>query len=211
SQMSKIKGSIESAFSSDDLERVDKNIESIKASLVSTNQQFSRYTLLLFVSLLSYHLVLIGQSEEITMLGLKFGSKDFIVKWFLIVPSILLLMQSLAGYLRVYQQESIEWLLAKYRKNEYDSGLYRTAFPTSHILSLDLMKRLGTEVSPKLIDIPAIIMAFASVWLPSLYIIGAYVYCIDIYRGDWQIIVSLVISMFIIWQKSLIVRRSQEI
>ncbi|OEE95387.1 hypothetical protein A1QM_18005 [Vibrio genomosp. F10 str. 9ZC157] len=209
--MSKIKGSIESAFSSDDLERVDKNIESIKASLVSTNQQFSRYTLLLFVSLLSYHLVLIGQSEEITMLGLKFGSKDFIVKWFLIVPSILLLMQSLAGYLRVYQQESIEWLLAKYRKNEYDSGLYRTAFPTSHILSLDLMKRLGTEVSPKLIDIPAIIMAFASVWLPSLYIIGAYVYCIDIYRGDWQIIVSLVISMFIIWQKSLIVRRSQEI
>ncbi|PMO23710.1 hypothetical protein BCT15_09380 [Vibrio splendidus] len=209
--MSKIKGSIESAFSSDDLERVDKNIESIKASLVSTNQQFSRCTLLLFVSLLSYHLVLIGQSEEITMLGLKFGSKDFIVKWFLIVPSILLLMQSLAGYLRVYQQESIEWLLAKYRKNEYDSGLYRTAFPTSHILSLDLMKRLGTEVSPKLIDIPAIIMAFASVWLPSLYIIGAYVYCIDIYRGDWQIIVSLVISMFIIWQKSLIVRRSQEI
>lgn len=209
--MSKIKGSIESAFSSDDLERVDKNIESIKASLVSTNQQFSRCTLLLFVSLLSYHLVLIGQSEEITMLGLKFGSKDFIVKWFLIVPSILLLMQSLAGHLRVYQQESIEWLLAKYRKNEYDSGLYRTAFPTSHILSLDLMKRLGTEVSPKLIDIPAIIMAFASVWLPSLYIIGAYVYCIDIYRGDWQIIVSLVISMFIIWQKSLIVRRSQEI
>ena len=209
--MSKIKESIESAFSGDDIERVDKNIESIKASLVSTNQHFSRYTLLLFVSLFSYHLVLIGQSEEITMLGLKLGSKDFIVKWFLIVPSILLLMQSLAGYLRVYQQESIEWLLAKYRKNEYDSGLYRTAFPTSHILSLDLMKRLETDIYPKLIDLPATIIAFASVWLPSLYIIGAYVYCIDIYRGDWQIIVSLVISMLIIWQKTIIVRRSQEI
>ncbi|EGQ8096961.1 hypothetical protein FG135_18665 [Vibrio cholerae] len=209
--MSKIKESIETAFSDDDIERVDKNIESIKASLVTTNQQFSRYTLLMFMSLFSYHLVLIGQSQEITMLGLKLGSKDFIAKWFLIVPSILLLMQSLAGYLRVYQQESIEWLLAKYRKNEYESGLYRTAFPTSHILSLDLMKRLGTDISPKFIDIPATIMAFATVWLPSWYIVGAYVYCIDVYRGDWQIIVSSVISLFIIWQKTLIVRRSQEI
>jgi hypothetical protein len=73
------------------------------------------------------------------------------------------------------------------------------------------MKRLGTDISPKLIDIPATIIAFASVWLPSLYIIGAYVYCIDVYRGDWQIIVSLVIYLFIIGQKTLIVRRSQEI
>jgi len=209
--MSKIKESIEIAFLESDLDRVDKNIESIKASLIITNQQFSRYTLLLFLSLFSYHLVLIGQSTEVTMLGIKLGSKDFIIKWFLIVPSILLLLQGMMGYLRVYQQETIEWLLAKYRKNEYDSGLYRTAFPSSHILSLDLMQRLGSEVSPKLIKLPANIMVLFSVCLPSFYILGAYIYSINIYRGDWQIIVSFIISIFIIWQKALIVRRSQEI
>ena len=209
--MSKIRESIETAFSDDDLDRVDKNIDSIKASLITTNQQFSRYTLLLFLSLFSYHLVLIGQSSEISMLGLKLGSKDFIIKWFLIVPSILLLLQGITGYLRVYQQESIEWILAKYRKNEYDAGLYRTAFPSSHILSLDLMRRVGTGISPKLINLPATIMAFFSVWLPSFYIVGAYIYGIGVYRGDWQIIISCIISILIIWQKTLIVRRSQEI
>jgi hypothetical protein len=209
--MSKVRESIEKAFTSDDLDRVDKNIDSIKASLITTNQQFSRYTLLLFISLFSYHLVLIGQSAEISMLGLKLGSKDFIIKWFLIVPSILLLLQGMMGYLRVYQQESIEWLLSKYRKNEYDAGLYRTAFPSSHILSLDLMRRLGSEISPKLMNLPANIIVFFSVWLPSFYIVGAYIHGISIYRGDWQIIVSLIISMLIIWQKTLIVRRSQEI
>jgi len=73
------------------------------------------------------------------------------------------------------------------------------------------MQRLGSEVSPKLIKLPANIMVLFSVCLPSFYILGAYIYSINIYRGDWQIIVSFIISIFIIWQKALIVRRSQEI
>jgi hypothetical protein len=209
--MSKIKESIESAFKENELDRVDKYIDDIRASLASTSQQFGRYTFLLFLSLFSYHLVLLGQSADISILGITLGSKSFIIKWFLILPSILLLLQATAGYLRVYQQESIEWLLAKYRNNEYESGLYRVAFPSSHILAVDLMRRLGTDISPTSLNFLTSIFVLFSVWLPSFYILGAYIYAILIYQGDWQVIISFVISGIILMQKSLVVRRSQEI
>jgi len=209
--MSKIREPIETAFKDDELDRVDKYIDDIRASLISTNQQFGRYTFLLFLSLFSYHLVLLGQTTEVSILGFTLGSKAFIIKWFLVLPSILLLLQATAGYLRVYQQESIEWLLAKYRNSEYEAGLYRVAFPSSHILSVDLMRRLGTDISPASLNLLTSIFVLFSVWLPSFYILGAYIYAISIYQGDWQVIVSFVISSIILVQKSLVVRRSQEI
>lgn len=209
--MSKIQTLIESAFDEGDLDRVDKYIDDIRASLESTNQQFSRYTILLLLSLFSYHLVLLGQTNEVSVLGVTLGSKSFIIKWFLILPSVLLLLQSTMGYLRVYQQESIEWLIAKYRKKEYESGLYRVVFPSSHILTMDLMRRTGTDISTFSQNFITGILALFTVVLPSLYIVGAYVFAISIYQGDLQLIVSLVISLSIIFQNIYIIRRSQEI
>jgi len=209
--MSKIRGSIEIAFEEGDLDRVDKYIDDIKASLTSTNKLLGRYTFLLFLTLFSYHLVIVGESSKVAVFGVSLGSKEFITKWFLILPSILLLLQATTGYLRVYQQETIEWLFAKYRNKEYEAGLYRVAFPSSHILSIDLMNRIGTNISPSSLKFLTGIFVLFSVWLPSFYIIGAYFFAFSTYQGDWEIILSFVISIIILIQKTIVVRRSQEI
>ena len=177
----------------------------------TTTQQFNKYTLAILISIISYQLVLIGEAQEVSFLGIKLGTEAFIEKWFLIIPSVLLLFQSAAGYLRVYQQECIEWLLYRYRNDEYKGGIYRAAFPASHILAVDLMRRINSEDKPKSATLLAFVFAYFSVWLPSLYILGAYVYTYQKYQNDWQLITSFIISLLCLILKSKTVIQSQEL
>ncbi len=209
--MSKIRESIKNGFENNEIERIDKNIDSIKVSLMESNQKFTRYTLLIFISLFSYQLVFMGELSEVSILGIKLSNKDAILKWFLIIPSILLLLQSLIGYLRVYQQESIEYLLAIHRNKEYLSGLYRVAYPANHILALDLMRRTKTNISTKTLNILTNTMALFTISAPSIYIGVMYIQCFIVYGFEWQIIISSIISLTLIWQSGITISRSQEI
>jgi len=172
--MEKLRESVLSSFEDGDLDRVDKYVDMIRDSLKSTNSRFGSLTLLLIISIFSYHLYINGQLSEISAFGLKIKDTVLIKKWFLIVPSLIFLLTTSIGYLRVYQQESIEWLLAKYRPKEYKSGIYRLIFPSSYILGLDVLRRQKSIIARSIATLAGTVLALGAVAAPIWYIYWAY-------------------------------------
>lgn len=209
--MEKLKDSVFSSFSEDDSERVDKYIDLLRDALKSTNSKFNYYTVLLITSILSYHLYVYDHLNDIKLLGFRVNDFDLIQKWFPIVPSLIFLLTTTIGYLRVYQQETIEWLLAKNRPKEYGSDIYRLTFPCSHILGLDILRR-QKDISAKFAAvIPALTFVFGSILAPILYISWAYSRAFQKFGTDNNLIMSTVVSSFLIINGIVIIIQSQKI
>lgn len=211
--MSILEKMVEESFENDEkgFARVNKNLEDIKSSLSETNKKFVAYEILMYIFIFSYHLVLIGEKSEISFLGLELSSIEFIIKWFLIIPSILLLLQATNGYLRMQQQETIEWLFFKYYNKEYKSNIFRLGYPSNYILSLDIMRRSLNNKTSNRASLIGFLLAFFSVVFPIIYIIGTYIYCLDLYKYNWQVIISVCISSFILWNAWRIVIESNDV
>lgn len=209
--MNELENKYKNLFDENELDRVDKNIDYVKSSLSETEKKFTRATILIFLSLFSFHLLLIGESSDIIIFGLKIANKEFALTWFLIIPSILLVIRALYGYLRVYQKETISWLLFYYRRKEYNSELYRVAYPSNEILALDLMRRCEKNRSSLYVKILSVFFAFITLIAPYSYIVYGYIKCMELYPGSLEVYISSGISFLIIIQQSIIINLSQEL
>lgn len=210
--MENAKEIIISSFPEDvSLERIDKYIDQIKDSLKDTNKKFNNYTAYLIISIIFYHLYTFCGFNEINIIGIKLSNQVLVRKWLLVVPSILFTMQSSIGYLRVYQQESIEWLSAKYYYSEYKSGIYRLTFPSSFILGFDILRRQSSYKSELIAFIPSLLFAYGSAVLPNCYIVWAYFIAFRDLGVDWQLLASSLLSFILIIHGFCIIFRSQKI
>jgi len=209
--MEKLKESVLSSFEDGDLDRVDKYVDSVRDSLKSTNSKFGALTLLLVISILSYHFYVNGQLSEMSAFGLKIKDIVLIKKWFLIVPSLIFLLTASIGYLRVYQQESIEWLLAKYRPKEYKSGIYRLTFPSSYILGLDVLRRQKSRIAKSIAMLAGTPLALGSIAAPIWYICWAYNKAFMELGADSSLIISGSISGILLVCGLCIIYQSQRI
>jgi hypothetical protein len=209
--MEKLRESVLSSFEEGDLERADKYIDSVRDSLKSTNSRFGAYTLLLILSLVSYHLYVHGQINELSAFGLRIKDVDFIRRWFLIVPSVLFVLAASIGYLRVYQQECIEWLLFKYRPKEYSSGIYRLTFPSNHILGLDVLRRQNSIAANLLATLTGVLLAAASITAPVWYIFWAYTKTFADLGTDTSLVISFSASSVLLVFGVGIISQSQRI
>ncbi len=193
------------------LERVDKYIDQIRGSLKETNKKFGHYVFYLIISIIFYHLYIFCGFNEINIMGVKVSNTLLVRKWFLVVSSVLFLIQTCIGYLRVYQQESIEWLSAKYYPDEFKSGIYRLTFPASYILGLDILHRQSSKISKAIAFVPSFFLAFGSSVAPAYYIYWAYSKAFRDFGVDWELVVSSIISGILIIHGFIIIFRSQKI
>jgi hypothetical protein len=209
--MQDLKESVLSSFRDDDLDRVDKYIDTVRDSLKSTNSKFGAYTLLLIISLVSYHFYVYGYLRHISIFGLEISDLDLIKKWFLIIPSTVFALSTSIGYLRVYQQESIEWLLAKYRPKEYASGIYRLTFPSSYILGLDVLRRRTSKIERSIALIISVPLIFATTIAPVWYISWAYSNTFAELGANGGLIISVCISALLLLAGFAMIFQSQRI
>ena len=210
-KMEKLKESVLSSFEDGDLDRVDKFIDSVRDSLKSTNSKFGALTFLLVISILSYHFYVNGQMTEMSAFGLRIKDIALIKKWFLIVPSLVFLAGASIGYLRVYQQECIEWLLATYRPKEYKSGIYRLTFPSNYILGLDVLRRQKTKMAKFIATLASIPFITGSIIAPIWYIYWAYTKAFVELGADSSLIISASISGILLLGGLGVIRESQKI
>ena len=210
-RMEKLKESVLSSFEDGDLDRVDEYIKSVRDSLKSTNSKFGALELLLVVSILSYHFYVNGQLIEVSAFGLKIRDVELIKKWFLIVPSLVFLIGTSIGYRRVYQQESIEWLLAKYRPKEFKSGIYRLTFPSNYILGLDILRRQKGRMAKSIATLTGLLLFTGSITAPIWYICWAYNKAFVELGPDHGLIISASISGILLLSGLGVIFESQKI
>ena len=144
-------------------------------------------------------------------MGVKVSNTLLVRKWFLVVPSILFVIQTFIGYLRVYQQKSIEWLFIIYYPDEFNSGIYRLTFPANYMLGLDILQRQSSKISKAIAFVPSFFLAYGSVVAPAYYIYWAYSKAFRDLGADWQLIVSAILSIILIIHGFMIIFRSQKI
>lgn len=198
-------------FDDSEIDRVDYHIDKIKESLSTTNRLFITYVSFLGLSIIAFHLYIYGYLYEINIFGQKLSQFILIKRWFLLIPSILFFLSSLLGYLRVYQMECIEWLIAKHRNKEFTSEIFRLALPSSYILGLDILRRQNDKWIKLIASIPSIILAFGTIIIPILYVNCMYGRILKDLLFDYQTIVSCLISNLFIICGILIIRFSQRI
>jgi len=209
--MEKLRESVLSSFEDGDLDRVDEYIKSIRDSLKSTNSKFFALELLLILSIISYHLYIAGQASEVSAFGFRIRDVGLIKKWFLTMPSLVFLISTAFGYLRVYQQESIEWLLAKYRPREFRSGIYRLTFPSNYILGLDFLRRQKQRTAKVIATLTSLPLMAGSIILPVWYICWAYKKVFLEFGPDYGLIISASISGIMILGGLAVICESQKI
>jgi len=209
--MEKLKESVLSSFEDGDLGRVDEYIKSIRCSLKYTNSKFVALEILLVLSIVSYHLYINGQVSEVSAFGFRIRDMELMKKWFLIVPSLVFLISTSFGYLRVYQQESIEWLLAKYRPKEFKSGIYRLTFPSNYVLGLDVLRRQKRKMAKSITILTSLPLIVGSIILPIWYICWAYKEVFLKLGPDYSLVISASISGIMILGGLGVIYESQKI
>lgn len=212
--VSELRNMVEQSFDKNEkgLKRVNKNLKLIRSSLSITNKKFIVYEILMYILIFSYHLVLIGEKSKISFLGLEITSTEFIIKWFLLIPSILFILQAINGYLRMKQQETIEWLLSKYYEKEYKSDIFRLGYPSNYIMALDILRRSNNKKTIVKANLIGFLMAFFNVVFPIIYISGVYIYLFfDLYKYDVQVIVSFCVSSFMLYNAWRIILESNDL
>ncbi len=212
--MSELLKMVEQSFENNEkgLKRVNKNLKLIKKSLAVTNKKFIIYEILMYILIFSYHLVLIGEKNKISLLGLEITSTEFIIKWFLILLSFIFVLQATNGYLRMKQQETIEWIFAKYYEKEYSSGIFRLGNPSNYIMALDILRRSKNQKTVEKANLIGFLMAFFSVIFPIIYISCVYIYLFfELYRYDLQIVASFCISSFMLYNAWKIILESNDL
>lgn len=212
--MSELCDMVEQSFEKNEKgsKRVNKNLKLIRSSLSVTNKKFIAYEILMYILIFSYHLVLIGEKSKISFLGLEITSTEFIIKWFLLVPSFLLILHSTNGYLRMKQQETIEWLLCKYYEKEYKSDIFRLGYPSNYIMALDILRRSKNKKTIAKANLIGFLMAFFNVVFPIIYISGVYIYLFfDLFKYDLQVILSFCLSSFMLYNAWKIILESNDL
>lgn len=206
-----LKETVLSSFNDENPGEVDKYINLIRDSLKSTNSKFHSYTLLLIISLVAYHLYANHYLREISVLSFRISDDDFIRKWYLVIPSIIYVVTASMGYLRVFQQESIEWILARYRPKEYASGIYRLTFPSNYILGIDIMRRQKSTTTKIIAYIVTLPLAFGSIIAPMWYILWAYSNTFEEIGGNISLVTSFSASSILLICGLGIIIKSQKI
>ena len=196
--MKSLKLIIPTLFEEDSLDRVDFYIDKINESLKSTNKLFMTSISIIILTTIGYHLLMDGTIKEINLAGQKFTSIEFIKNWFLTVPSLFICLSSFIGYLRVYQKESIEWLLAKHRNKEFKSEIFRLTLPPSYILGLDLFRRQNDFFARLIAKIPSFFFSFATIIAPMAYINVKYIDLLVESSYNFQVIASYSICNLLI-------------
>ena len=201
-----------SAFSiPEDWERAQQYIDDIRFSLFETSKKFDRYTLLLILSIVTYHLALLNEATTFSFLNIKIQSVDIIQKWFLVVPSALLCLSCCIGYLRVYQQESIEWMLATFKQKEFKTDIFRLTYPGSHILGLDILGHENSLLAKAISKLTSLLFIAGGITGPITYILWAYDQAFEKYGFSADLIGSSLISFIFILMGLSIIFYSQKI
>lgn len=171
--MKRLQETIPELFEEGEEERADYYIDKIRDSYATTNKLFMSLMFLQTLSLITYFLFIFKKIDKVSIFGLETSDPVFVKTWFLIIPSILFLINSYVGYLRVYQKEGIEWLLSKYRNKEFKSNIFRLTFPANHILGMEILQLQESKFIKIINYIPVLIIAFISVLGPiTLTFIG---------------------------------------
>jgi uncharacterized membrane protein len=171
--MKRLQETIPELFEEGEEERADYYIDKIRDSYATTNKLFMSLMFLQTLSLITYFLFIFKKIDKVSIFGLETSDPVFVKTWFLIIPSILFLINSYVGYLRVYQKEGIEWLLVKYRNKEFKSNIFRLTFPANHILGMEILQLQESKFIKIINYIPVLIIAFISVLGPiTLTFIG---------------------------------------
>ncbi len=200
--MKKLKDTIPSLFEDNKDPRIDYYIDKIRDSYKTTNQLFLANTILILLLIISFHLLRNGYLNQVSIFGQNFQDSPLLRKWGLIIPSILFMVNCFMGYLRVYQKESIEWLLAKYRPKEYETGIYKLTFPSNFILGMELLYKSERK---SLFFIPNLIVASVTTIGPVIYIFLFYYnllktefYDVQIYLSGLICLTSILIGIYAI-------------
>ncbi len=172
--MKRLKETIPELFDKNENDRVDYYIDKIRDSYKTTNKLFISLILLQVFSITTYYLFIFKQIGTISIFGFETSDPEFVKTWFLIIPSTLFLINSYVGYLRVYQKESIEWLLCLYRNKEFKSNIFRLTFPANHILGMEILQLQKSKLVKIINYIPSFIIAFISVLGPIMLTIIGY-------------------------------------
>jgi len=209
--MKSLKHIIPNLFEEQEINRVDYYIEQIKQSLIGTNKLFITYSSILVFSIIMHHLYINQYILDISIFGVQLSHTLFIKRWFLVLPSALITLLSLVGYLRVYQMECLEWLLAKYRNKEYSSEIFRLTLPASHILGMNLLRRQENKWIRLFSNISSYLLVFLSLGFPVTYIEVSYLDLLKSTHCDIQILISFIISNILILSSILFISFSQRI
>lgn len=200
------------AFPEDaDKERVDKYIDAIRESLKGTTAKFQRLHWLMVLSLLAYHLFIYGGQNIMVFFSVSIKDVELVKKWFLIIPSSLFCLSCCFGYLRVYQQEVLGWLLAKFHPDEFKSDIFRLTFPASYILGLDLMRREDSIITKVVANTSSFVFVVGTYFLPTIYVYWAYLKSYEQLGFGYDLSISSAISILLFMSGYLIIFRSQEI
>jgi hypothetical protein len=160
--MKRLQETIPYLFEENENDRVDYYIDKIRDSYTSTNKLFMSLMALQVFSIITYFLFIYKKIDKVAIFGLETSDIEFVKTWFLLIPSILFLINSYVGYLRVYQKEGIEWLLCKYRNKEYKSYIFRLTFPSNHILGMEILQSQESKFAKAVNYIPTLLIAFIS-------------------------------------------------
>lgn len=209
--MKSLKDFIVTIFDESEIERVDYYIEKIRESLITTNKLFITYNALLVLSVICFYLFSSGFLKEIELFGQKISDFALIRRWFLIIPSALFCITSFIAYLRVYQKECIEWLIARHRNKEYKSDIFRLTLPSDFILGMDILRRQDNKWINTITFIPILIIPLSIVMLPIIYVYLAYAQIFVDFPNDLQTILSFIISNIFIMSGLVVMGLTQKI
>jgi hypothetical protein len=209
--MKRLQETIPELFEEGENDRVDYYIDKIRDSYAVTNKLFISLIVLQAFSIITYYLFIFKKIDKVAIFGWETSDPEFVKTWFLIIPSILFLINSYVGYLRVYQKEGIEWLLCKYRNKEFKSNIFRLTFPANPILGMEILQLQESKLVRIINYVPVFIIAFISILGPITLTFIAYRDQFEINETSLSLKISIVISFTCYLCGIFVMKQSQRI
>lgn len=182
--------------SNPDEKHIEQFLSDVRDSLITSNRQFLNLQLLLLIAVTTYYLVVHAGWEGVSYGSIKISDKSFFQKIFLLIPSALFVMQTATGYLRRLQREVYDYAIIDRCKIFAELSLHELRLPSSYILGLDIMQFEAGFLGKIVSRIVAIIMIYAFVIGPAIYMIAEAIKNLGIFGiSD---IVSTIASILII-------------
>jgi hypothetical protein len=151
--------------------QLDKYLSDVRDSLATSGKLFVGYSLLIIITLVTYHLVVYAGATGIAFNSLQLSDPSLFRRVFLIVPAVLLTAKASVGYLRRCQREVYDYLsLSRYRILG-QSGLHELRLPADYILGLFLLKNEAGALGKALSSTIALLSFCVSVLAPVAYIL----------------------------------------
>jgi hypothetical protein len=209
--MKRLQETIPSLFEEDENDRVDYYIDKIRDSYASTNKLFMALMALQALSIITYYLFIYKKIDKIAIFGMETSNIEFIKTWFLLIPSVLFLINSYVGYLRVYQKEGIEWLLCKYRNKEFKSNIHQLTFPSNYILGMEILQSQESRFVKIINYVPTFLIAFISTLGPIILTLIGYREQIETTEINFYLKISFTISSICYLFGIFVIKQSQRI